>query len=490
MATELAVPWLLCLTVVPFLAAALCQRATPRRQHLLARAATVLDLVLAAATAWEFQQRGAALLVDPWDPLRLLTGQPLLQLDALNAPLPAFLALLHCAATLVAPRDPAQRPTAGRLLASLGLGQAIVLCPRPAFLALLWGLGMLPLARQLADADPHTARAHRVFQRYMGMSTGLFALGAAGLELAPQTAPGPAICLLVAIMIRKGVFPLHSWLPAAFEHGPLAGLILFCTPQVGAYAAARLLLPHAPELVLLLVGVLGVLTGIYGAGAALVQPNARRAFGYLFMGQSALVMAGLECTSLAGLTGGLALWLSCGTALAGLGFSLWVLEARRGPLALDRLHGNHQRMPLLSLAFLCFGLASVGFPGTLGFIGQELLAEGATTALPRVGFGVVAAVALGGIAVLRMYFALFCGPPATTSLEQGLRRREVVGFTLLLAPLLAGGLLPAAFVGSRTEAATVLLARRAATTGTPVPGTGATRPAAGQPTAHRPLQVD
>lgn len=150
-------------------------------------------------------------------------------------------------------------------------------------------------------------------------------------------------------------------------------------------------------------------TAVYGAALALVQTSARRACSYLFMSQSALMMAGLDCTSTGALAGGLLVWLSAGLAFAGLARCALVLEARRGRLDLTAYHGGYERMPLLAISFLCMGLACTGFPGTLGFVGQELLVDGAVDAFPFMGFAVVIASALTGLAVARMYFSRFCG---------------------------------------------------------------------------------
>src|SRR4029079_12690874 len=106
-------------------------------------------------------------------------------------------------------------------------------------------------------------------------------------------------------------------------------------------------------------------------------------------------------------------WISAGLAFAGLARCVLVLEARRGRLALTTNHGGYGRMPLLAITFLAMGLACTGFPGTLGFVGQELLVDGAVEAFPVMGFAVVIASALTGLAVLRMYFSLFCGRPDT-----------------------------------------------------------------------------
>ncbi len=62
---------------------------------------------------------------------------------------------------------------------------------------------------------------------------------------------------------------------------------------------------------------------------------------------------------------------------------------------------------MLAVCFLVTGLASVGFPGTLGFVASELLVEGAIEASLLTGIGVVTAAALHGIAIVRAYFRLF-----------------------------------------------------------------------------------
>src|SRR5687767_4249562 len=208
------------------------------------------------------------------------------------------------------------------------------------------------------------------------------------------------------------------------------------------------------------IAILALATAVYGAALALVQTSARRACGYLFMSQSALVMAGLDCTSVSALAGGLLVWLSSGLAFAGLARSILVLEARRGRLNLTTYHGGYERMPLLAIAFLAMGLACTGFPGTLGFVGQELLVDGAVDAFPVMGFAVVIASALTGLAVLRMYFSLFCGRPdalAHSSLRLGLTRREAWTFVAVVIALIGFGLVPRPLVDSRFAASEDIL---------------------------------
>src|SRR5262249_37662965 len=113
------------------------------------------------------------------------------------------------------------------------------------------------------------------------------------------------------------------------------------------------------------------------------------------------------------------------------------------------------------------GLACTGFPGTLGFVGQELLVNGAVDAFPVMGFAIVIASALTGLAVLRMYFSLFCGRPDAPSgrdVRLGLTRREAWTFVALVIALIGFGLAPRVLVDSRFAASADILAARQALT--------------------------
>jgi NADH-quinone oxidoreductase subunit M len=147
-------------------------------------------------------------------------------------------------------------------------------------------------------------------------------------------------------------------------------------------------------------------------------------------------------------------------SLAGLGLTLRALEARTGRLSLVDYHGLYEHMPSLAVFFLLTGLASIGFPGTVGFVGAELLVEGAVNVDPVVGMLVVFVAALNGIAVLHAYFRLFTGTRHTTSISLRGRWPEKIAVLLLTALILGGGLVPQPGVASRYHAATEIIARR------------------------------
>ena len=149
------------------------------------------------------------------------------------------------------------------------------------------------------------------------------------------------------------------------------------------------------------------------------------------------------------LTGSLCLWFSVILSLAGFGLTLRAVESRFGRLSLPSFHGLYEHSPTLAVCFLLTGLASVGFPGTLGFISTELLVDGAVEVNPTVGVVVVAAAALNGIAVVRAYLHLFTGGRHVSTVWLGIGTRERIAVLTLAAMILGGGLFPQPGVTTR-----------------------------------------
>jgi NADH-quinone oxidoreductase subunit M len=169
------------------------------------------------------------------------------------------------------------------------------------------------------------------------------------------------------------------------------------------------------------------------------------------------VLVGLELATPLGLTAALSIWLSVGLCLAGFGLTLRSVEARAGRLSLSEFHGLYEHAPMLAAFFLLTGLASIGFPGTVGFVGAELLIEGAVQASPLIGAAVVIAAALNSVAVMHAYFRLFTGTRHVSSIDLRCRLPEKIAVLTLTVLILGGGVCPQPGVSSRFHAATELL---------------------------------
>ena len=169
----------------------------------------------------------------------------------------------------------------------------------------------------------------------------------------------------------------------------------------------------------------------------------------------------LEAGTPKSLIGALCVWMAVSVSLGGFGLTLRALESRRGRLSLKEFQGLYNHTPALAVLFLITGLASVGFPGTFGFIGTEMLVDGAIDAFPLVGIAVIFASALNGISVVHAYFRLFTGTTHTSLVSLGIVRRERFAVITMLALIFIGGLIPQYNVVSRQRAADRLLRQRA-----------------------------
>ncbi len=388
----------------------------------------------------------------------LFGGQPF-ALDELSAPLVALVALLHFLTALATGRTKMRRFSLSWSLAAETIRLATFATAAPWVLIGLLAAATIPGYVELVNRGKPT----RVYVLHMGLFVVLLAGGwafvdpAAGHQAQSAWATVP---LLAAVLVRCGTIPAHCWVTDWFEHASFGNALLFVTPLPGVYAAVRLVLPVAPDWVLSSIGVFSLATAVYAAGMAAVQREGRRFFAYLFLSHASLVLVGLELHTPLSLTGAFALWIAVSLSLAGFGLTLRALEARVGRTSLQDYHGLAENSPMLAVCFLLTGLASVGFPGTLGFLATELLVEGAIAANPYIGLAVVVAAAINGIAIVRAYFRLFTGVRHASTVSLAIGRRERFAVLTLAALLLGGGLVPQPGVTSRYRAAVAVLRLR------------------------------
>jgi len=461
---ELHLPWLEISILLPLVGAFLVSRL---RDPVRARQRCVffcaLTLITALASWEDFASLHAFEAHDRWDLVTQLFGSDLLVIDELSAPLLPLAALLYLLTVVATLRTQVRRFTFAGALVSESILLATLSCRDPWILAALLGLGTLPPLLEMRQRGQNT----RVFALHMGLFVTLLVLGlallpanASPLESAETRQPAPLIAVLLlaaAVLLRCGVVPVHCWLTDLFEKATFGAALLFVTPILGAYAAVRLVLPIAPDWILRAIALLSLTTAFYAACMSLVQRDTRRFFCYTFLSNSSLVLVGMETVTPIGLTGALCVWLSVGMALAGFGLTLRCLEARMGRTSLTQYHGLYDEMPSLAAFFLLMGLASIGFPGTIGFVGSELIVDGAVTIYPFLGTAVVFVGALNGIAVLHAYFRLFTGARYSTPVCLVARRPERFAVLALSLLVIGGGLYPQPGVASRYHAAMELV---------------------------------
>lgn len=457
---ELHVPWLELAIILPAIGAIVLGRV--RDSSIAWKVAIAFQLAtLGLATgAWlDFGTLHTFEAHDRWSLFTTFFGYELLVIDELSAPLLPLVALLHLMTSLTTLRTKQRRFSFAWSSFSESLLLTLLSCRDPWPVVVILALQILPPAWELRLRK----RSLSVYAWHLGTFAMLLVIGQALIDFGSEGSAMRQLgigSLTAAVLLRSGVAPVHCWMTDLFENASFGTALLFVAPMSGAYAAIRLVMPIASDEILRSIALLSLFTSVYAACMALVQTEARRFFCYLLLSHASLVLVGLELATPIGLTGALCVWLSVGLSLGGFGLTLRCMESRAGRISLTDFHGYASRTPVLASFFLLTGLASVGFPGTIGFIAIELLTEGALDVYPFVGVAVIVAAVFNGIAVLQVYFRIFGGSRHESSIPIGGRLRERFAVATLALLILAGGLYPQPGIASRHHAASILLSAR------------------------------
>ncbi len=246
----------------------------------------------------------------------------------------------------------------------------------------------------------------------------------------------------LAFSVKVPVFPFHTWLPDAHVEAPTPGSVVLAAVllKMGTYGFIRFLLPLFPVaaqhptvvLVMMTLAVIGIL---YTAWVAAVQPDAKKLVAYTSVAHMGFVVLGVFALTVNGLQGGLVVMISHGISTGALFLLLGMLYERRHTRQIADFGGLGRVAPLLSTAFIITALASIGLPGTSGFVGEFLALLGAFETHPTMAVLAALGVIFAAYYMLPMVQKVFFNKlDKPENMEvQDLSRREMV----ILAPLIA-----------------------------------------------------
>jgi len=284
---------------------------------------------------------------------------------------------------------------------------------------------------------------------YPTYSTDLLRMLAVPLDLKKQI--WVFILFFFGFAVKTPIVPFHTWLPDALFSGPVAASVVLAGIKLGTYAFLRFsltLAPEASQMFVPLMMTLGLIGILYGGVIALMQSDLKRMMAYSSIGHLGFVIVGLFALNFRGLQGSLIQMLNLGITTAGLFFIIGFLMNRRLPTEIKRLGGLARPLPVLATVTLIVALASIGLPGTSGFIGEFLILLGVFEAYWLYAAIGVIGIILGAAYMLWMYEQAIFGK-ADEEKVRGLKdfnlREWVVG-TVLVILIFWVGIYPAPFL--------------------------------------------
>jgi NADH-quinone oxidoreductase subunit M len=226
----------------------------------------------------------------------------------------------------------------------------------------------------------------------------------------------PVFLLLFAgFAVKLPVWPLHTWLPDAHVQAPtavsvlLAGVLL----KMGGYGMLRVLvgmLPQATHYWAWLLGLLAVISVLYGAGVSMVQKDLKSMVAYSSVSHMGYVLLGIAALTAVSLNGAAIQLFTHGTITGLLFLLVGNLYDKAHTRLIPDFGGIARKMPLLATLFVIAGLASLGLPGLSGFIAEFTVFIGSYASWQVYTILAASAIVLTAGYILWMVRRVFYGP--------------------------------------------------------------------------------
>jgi NADH-quinone oxidoreductase subunit M len=186
------------------------------------------------------------------------------------------------------------------------------------------------------------------------------------------------LCFFISLAVKVPLFPVHIWLPEAHVEAPTIGSVILAGVllKMGTYGMLRFVAPlfafgnfyFNP-----LVFILSFMSIYYVSFITFCQIDLKKLIAYSSVAHMGYVTLGLFTFSFTGLQGSIFLMLSHGIVSSLLFFLIGMLYDRYKTRLIFFYKSIYSYMPIFTLFLFFATLANIGFPGTIGFIGEFLL---------------------------------------------------------------------------------------------------------------------
>lgn len=249
------------------------------------------------------------------------------------------------------------------------------------------------------------AALHYLFIAFLGSLSYLFGVailytsfGTLDIQLLAEAAvvQGPymfaAVLILIGLMIKTALFPMHFWLPPAHANAPtpvsalLSGLVVTASAYMIIRLAFTVFAPLLSSPIIPVLGILGGMAVLWGSLHAFVQDRVKMVVAYSTVAQLGYVFLALQIVTIRPDSAALVWYgvfyfiLSHACAKAAAFLAAGTLKKVMGNDQISQLAGTAQHWPMVLLAFGLAGINLIGLPPSGGFIGKWLMIRAAIEA--------------------------------------------------------------------------------------------------------------
>ena len=257
------------------------------------------------------------------------------------------------------------------------------------------------------------------------------------------------LAFFASFVVKIPMWPFHTWLPDAHVEAPTAGSVILAgiLLKLAGYGFIRFSITMFPDASLYfapMIFTLSIIAIIFTSLIALVQKDMKKLIAYSSVAHMGFVTLGIFTFTLQGIEGAIIQMISHGIVSAALFLCVGVIYDRIHSREIDRYGGLVSRMPIYSFSFMIFILASLGLPGTSGFVGEFLVLLSLFSINTYFALFATTGVVLAATYSLLLFRKVIFGKLIKDDLKDilDLSRREIIIFLPLIILTLFIGIYP------------------------------------------------
>jgi len=181
--------------------------------------------------------------------------------------------------------------------------------------------------------------------------------------------------MFIGFAAKLPAFPFHTWLPDAHVEAPssisvlLAGVLL----KMGAYGLIRFtveLMPITTQEFSMWMLIIGLNTTLFAGMLAIYERHIKKMVAYSSISHMGLVVVAIATMTYDGLSAALYEMIGHALVISPLFLIAGWLHHKTHTWYMDEMGGIMKKAPYVSAIFILAGMAALGLPGTMGFVGE------------------------------------------------------------------------------------------------------------------------